>query len=166
MYGLVLAGGASRRMQSDKAQLDYHGRPQLEWTLDLLKPLCERVFVSLRRACEHDLPPGIGAILDDGDYQGPAAGILSAQRAHADVAWSTHTRAKNNGDAQGESPCRVVSSCHRRKLPSVGSSSADHLGPSTSPPRLVLSQSCRKHKGRSEPRATPGGVGPGPLPGG
>ena len=36
LYGLLLAGGASTRMRRDKAALSYHGKPQLQWGLELL----------------------------------------------------------------------------------------------------------------------------------
>ena len=48
LYGLVLAGGRSTRMQRDKAALAYHGRTQLEWAMDLITPFVERAFVSVR----------------------------------------------------------------------------------------------------------------------
>ena len=39
VYGLVLAGGRSSRMQRDKATLAYHGgKTQLEWAMELLGP--------------------------------------------------------------------------------------------------------------------------------
>lgn len=88
VYGLVLAGGSSRRMQHDKALIDYHGEPQLLWTYRLLASLLPRVFVSVRQS-QSDEPvrgelPQIVDIHDDG---GPAAGILAAQNLHPDVAW-------------------------------------------------------------------------------
>ena len=48
LYGLVLAGGRSSRMQRDKAALTYHGRTQLEWAMELVTPFVERAFVSVR----------------------------------------------------------------------------------------------------------------------
>ncbi len=35
-------------MQRDKAALEFHGRPQLDWAYELLARHCERVFVSVR----------------------------------------------------------------------------------------------------------------------
>ena len=40
ILGLVLTGGRSSRMNRDKASLAYHGRSQLERTMDLLEPFC------------------------------------------------------------------------------------------------------------------------------
>ena len=48
LYGLILAGGASRRMQRDKAALAYHGKSQLAWSYELLAKFTERCFVSVR----------------------------------------------------------------------------------------------------------------------
>ncbi len=87
VYGLVLAGGLSSRMRTDKARLDYHGKPQLEWVLELLAPRCERAFVSLRERPRKPLPAGAEPIVDQPGYRGPAAGILSALRAHPEAAW-------------------------------------------------------------------------------
>ncbi len=88
LYGLVLAGGRSTRMQRDKATIDYAGRSQLSRAMELLAPLVERSFVSVRidqvndpsRAaydCIADVLPGLG----------PIGGIHAALRAHPEAAW-------------------------------------------------------------------------------
>jgi molybdopterin-guanine dinucleotide biosynthesis protein A len=88
VYGLVLAGGASRRMQHDKALIDYHGEPQLLWTYRLLASLLPRVFVSVRAGQRDEPVRGeLPQIVDAHDDAGPAAGILAAQTAYPDVAW-------------------------------------------------------------------------------
>jgi len=85
LYGLVLAGGESRRMGRDKGAMDYHGKPQREHMAGLLQPLCERVWMSVRpgQAVETAFP-----LLEDTFLGlGPYGAILSAFREHPDAAW-------------------------------------------------------------------------------
>jgi molybdopterin-guanine dinucleotide biosynthesis protein A len=88
LYGLVLAGGASRRMGRDKAVLAYRGQTQLARTFDLVARHCERAFVSVRRAqAEDPSRAGYPQIVDVIEDAGPIAGIAAAQAAHPGVAW-------------------------------------------------------------------------------
>jgi molybdopterin-guanine dinucleotide biosynthesis protein A len=89
LFGLVLAGGRSTRMQRDKATIAYHGHEtQLDAAMKLLTPRVQRVFVSVRADQVHD--PARSAwprIVDRGDVEGPIAGISAALAEHPDVAW-------------------------------------------------------------------------------
>jgi molybdenum cofactor guanylyltransferase len=88
LYGLVLAGGRSTRMQRDKATLAYHGRTQLEWAMELVTPFVERAFVSVR--ADHATDPvraKFPQIVDGRENLGPIAGIVAAQAAHPEAAW-------------------------------------------------------------------------------
>ncbi len=88
VFGLVLAGGRSTRMQRDKAALSYHGRTQLEWAMELVQPLVERAFVSVRPDQATDpVRAKFAQVVDTREDLGPIAGILAAQAAHPDVAW-------------------------------------------------------------------------------
>jgi molybdopterin-guanine dinucleotide biosynthesis protein A len=88
IYGLLLSGGGSRRMQRDKAQLAYAGEPQLQRAWRLLEAVTARAFVSLRaNQCNDSLRAGLPQIVDEYDAIGPTAGILSAQDTYPDVAW-------------------------------------------------------------------------------
>ena len=88
VYGLLLSGGASRRMIRDKAHLEYGGEPQLLRAWRLLSAVTERAFVSAREDQRGDpLRAGLPMLADSYDSVGPAAGILSAQDAHPDAAW-------------------------------------------------------------------------------
>jgi molybdopterin-guanine dinucleotide biosynthesis protein A len=88
LYGLVLAGGRSTRMQRDKATLEYAGRSQLERAVELITPLVERVFVSVRPDQTADpLRARFAQIVDCGEVAGPIAGIMAAQARQPDAAW-------------------------------------------------------------------------------
>jgi molybdopterin-guanine dinucleotide biosynthesis protein A len=88
LHGLVLAGGASRRMGRDKASLTLHGKPQLEWARELLARHCAKVFVSVRPdQLDEPLRHGVPAIVDRHLGLGPIAGIASAQAEWPEHAW-------------------------------------------------------------------------------
>jgi molybdopterin-guanine dinucleotide biosynthesis protein A len=87
VYGLVLAGGQSTRMRRDKATLTYHGRTQLEWAMDLLKPHVEKAFVSVRPGQDDPIRARFEQIVDTREGLGPIAGIMAAQARYPEVAW-------------------------------------------------------------------------------
>lgn len=88
IFGLLLTGGASRRMRRDKARLCYGGEPQLMRAWRLLETATTQAFVSVRAEQRNDtLRAGLSQIVDRYEAIGPAAGILSAQETHPDVAW-------------------------------------------------------------------------------
>ena len=88
LFGLVLAGGHSKRMKTDKAAIRYHGKTQAEATFERLSRFCDKVFLSDRRE-QADLPghAGLPQIHDTFHEIGPLGGILSALAAHPDTAW-------------------------------------------------------------------------------
>lgn len=88
LYGLVLAGGRSTRMNRDKAALVYHDRPQAAHTLDLLSTRCSPVYLSCR-SDQADKPgfAGLPQLHDTWFDLGPLGGILTAMSAHPHAAW-------------------------------------------------------------------------------
>ena len=88
VYGLVLAGGQSRRMGTDKALLEHGGRSQLAHVVELLEAEVDRVFVSARPD-QQDEPERsrYELIVDRYEDMGPLAGILSAMEAYPDADW-------------------------------------------------------------------------------
>ena len=87
-YGLVLAGGESRRMGRDKALLLRDGQSQLEYVAVLLAGIVDRVFVSVRQEQQGEPERSrFSTIVDRYAGIGPVAGILSAMDEHPDANW-------------------------------------------------------------------------------
>ncbi len=87
-YGLILAGGKSRRMGEDKALLVRDGISQLEHIAALLQPLTDKVFVSTRAEQQDErIRQGFEQIVDQFDDIGPIAGILSAMKVYPHADW-------------------------------------------------------------------------------
>ncbi len=83
LFGLVLTAAPARRMQRDKAAIEYHGQSQLHWTFHLLSHVCAATFVSVRPdQREEPTRAGLPQIVDRQPGIGPIAGISAALHAH------------------------------------------------------------------------------------
>jgi molybdopterin-guanine dinucleotide biosynthesis protein A len=88
VYGLILAGGSSSRMQRDKAALKYRGRSQLDRAYELAGRHVPKVFVSVRASQIADPARAQKPmIVDSMAGEGPIVGIRSALAADPSVAW-------------------------------------------------------------------------------
>lgn len=88
LAGLVLAGGQSRRMQRDKAALEFGGETQLARAVRLVGRYAAQTFVSVRPDQTGDAERRrFAQIVDRLSDVGPAAGILAAQETLPDHAW-------------------------------------------------------------------------------
>lgn len=78
LTGVVLAGGASTRMGRDKATLAVGGQRLVDRAIATLEPICVRVVVAAgsRRLTNVDVEQ-----IDDGEGEGPLAGIVAGLRA-------------------------------------------------------------------------------------
>jgi molybdopterin-guanine dinucleotide biosynthesis protein A len=88
IHGLLLAGGHSKRMQRDKAMLEYAGQTQLTRAANLLRPLVARLFLSTRGGQEIDPQrAAFERISDRLPDLGPLGGIHAALHEHPHAAW-------------------------------------------------------------------------------
>lgn len=85
LNGLVLAGGLSSRMGSDKSLLAFHGMPQRDYAFQLLTVFCHEVFTAVSSTAT--LSDFKNPLRDQFSFGGPVNGILSALELHPDVAW-------------------------------------------------------------------------------
>jgi molybdopterin-guanine dinucleotide biosynthesis protein A len=75
-------------MQRDKAALSYHGKPQLQWTYELLSEFTAATFISVRPdQREEDTRRSLPQIVDRRPGIGPLAGIEAALLSHPKAAW-------------------------------------------------------------------------------
>lgn len=83
IYGLLLTGGKSSRMGSNKSLLEYHGKPHSEHLYDLLSKKLSKVFISSKDVEGNDE----NNIVDQFETKGPINGILSAMKLYPDKAF-------------------------------------------------------------------------------
>jgi molybdopterin-guanine dinucleotide biosynthesis protein A len=80
LYGLVICGGSSSRMGTDKSRLVYYGKPQHDHVHDLLAMFCEKVIISCNQEQFSSLETSNEKMADLSTYSGhgPISGLLTA----------------------------------------------------------------------------------------
>ena len=88
VYGLILAGGKSSRMKTDKGELQYHDTTsQRTFLYKMLNAFCSKTFVSCRSEQVDNLQKDEAYIVDENMYEGPLNGILSAHHSFPEKTW-------------------------------------------------------------------------------
>ena len=88
IHGLILTGGYSKRMGQDKALISDGNQTALEKIYNLLRHSLEEVFVSVRADQKvEEKRSEFNLIIDQNQYSGPMAGILSAFNSYPNIAW-------------------------------------------------------------------------------
>jgi len=87
LYGLVLSGGRSERMGTDKGNIKYHNKEQRIHLANLLDQVCDRSFISHRPGQYSDFDRKNNSIEDSVDCPGPVSGLLSAHLEHSNAAF-------------------------------------------------------------------------------
>lgn len=87
-YGLVLTGGKSERMQTDKALINYKGKPHAIYIHDILNKYCDEVFLSARDKQWKGTVLENYKTIEDKHYEGgPIGGMLSAFAQAPEANW-------------------------------------------------------------------------------
>jgi len=85
LTGIILAGGKSSRMGREKGLVEFHGKPLIQYGIDLLSRYTDRILISSGNP--DYLSFGLELIPDDVSGQGPAAGLAASLR-HSSSPWN------------------------------------------------------------------------------
>ncbi|HEX8462080.1 MAG TPA: NTP transferase domain-containing protein [Segetibacter sp.] len=88
LKALVLSGGKSTRMKTDKGSLAYHGVSQRKYLFDMMSRYC-KTFVSCNHQQAVELAEDFTKLEDTFLNLGPIGGILSALQSDPNAAWLT-----------------------------------------------------------------------------
>lgn len=80
LVGVVLMGGQSKRMGTDKAFLISNNQFWYELALSILRKYCKKIYLSINQAQLSKLNCNTPYILDSINAQGPIEGLLSAHK--------------------------------------------------------------------------------------
>lgn len=86
LKGLILSGGQSTRMGTDKGALAYHGKPQRDYLFELLQNSGIEAYYSIKET-QKDTYDGQPVVIDTFIGIGPIGAILSAFQREPNTAW-------------------------------------------------------------------------------
>ncbi len=80
--GIVIAGGRSLRMGTDKALVELAGKPLAAWVLDALRSVTDDQLIVTRRKTGHGLSPfNVPVVVDRLEARGPLTGLHAGLKA-------------------------------------------------------------------------------------
>jgi molybdopterin-guanine dinucleotide biosynthesis protein A len=80
LYGLVICGGQSKRMGTDKSLIDYYGKAQRYYVYEMLEWICDKVYICCNNTQKEGITEKYKSLPDLPQYEniGPMAGLLTA----------------------------------------------------------------------------------------
>ena len=76
--GIILAGGSSTRMGTEKGLVEFNGRPMIGYAIDALKTVCNQILISGNPELYQNF--GFPVITDERQDSGPMGGIWSCMK--------------------------------------------------------------------------------------
>ncbi len=89
MKALILTGGESSRMKTDKSKIIYREQEIRYELYEMVKSLVDDVYISCNKEQSSTIDQSYNYIIDNPQYAncGPMTGLLSAFDAHKDCSW-------------------------------------------------------------------------------
>lgn len=89
MNGLVIAGGESTRMKTEKSRIVYRKKEIRYELYELLKTICNDVYISCNKSQVKDIEPAYQTLIDDSEFAncGPMSALLTAYKLSPDKTW-------------------------------------------------------------------------------
>lgn len=78
LTGIILSGGMSSRMGTEKGMVNHRGKRLIEYSIDALKPVCDQLIISSNKDCYSYL--NIPIVPDEIKNCGPIGGIYSCMK--------------------------------------------------------------------------------------
>ncbi len=75
--GFVLSGGMSKRLGEEKGLALFNGKPLITYSIDVIKPICQKIYISANNHIDLYEQSGYEVIKDTVKGVGPIGGILS-----------------------------------------------------------------------------------------
>ncbi len=75
---IILSGGKSSRMGSEKGLVDFNGKPMIQWAIDCIRPLTDEILIVANDAAYEQF--GYSVQEDEAKGDGPLSGLVSGIR--------------------------------------------------------------------------------------
>ena len=87
LKALILTGGKSSRMGTDKFLIEINGQPQYKILHKMLSTFAEQTFISCSKAQASQIQSPIPILLDKHENEGPMSGLVSAIDKDSTYSW-------------------------------------------------------------------------------
>ncbi len=75
--GIILSGGKSSRLGEEKGLALFNGKPLIQYAIDILKPVCDKIIISANNQLDEYAKFGFEIVEDQVKGIGPMAGLIA-----------------------------------------------------------------------------------------